>query len=260
MNSLPFDIQENIYKRLGPHERIRMKLVLSKSIKIGKPKIDRKLAVVKNYVTKYKKSIKTKTKAISIEIINFIKNNQDDNYIKNLGIEIGIENEKSINIDLLLNDIRNNKINKNIEIYSNIQNQITHEYEYIILNTIYSSCNSETFQIIYQIPIINSIFNNDTPEKDNITSFIFGLVNYQNKNLLEHLSINIEYEKWFKIGKIYMQRPSIAKIFSNNVNQVNLLLNYFDLPVESIEAIINNAEEKLYEDTVILLLKYIKIN
>ena len=86
MNNLPLDIQENIYKRLPPKDRVKLKLVLPKtSARIYKPKIERKLAVVNNYINKNKVHIKDKTKLIPLNIMSFIKDNQNDNFIKKLG-------------------------------------------------------------------------------------------------------------------------------------------------------------------------------
>jgi hypothetical protein len=268
MNSLPFDIQENIYRRLCPKERVKMKLVFSKNdTVIGKPNIDKKLAVVTNYIAKNKKQILKKTKKISQAFILFFNDNQDDHYIKKLGLEIGIDFGIEKKNDLLLNDIRKNKINKNIKIYSYIEP--SYEYKQLLLNTISKSSTVETFKIIYNFEMIKSIFNDNN---DNITTlysekysvyiemFIFGLVNYNNKDLLEYISTNNEYNNWFKIGKTYLQLPFVGKLFSQNVDKIKLLINFCELSENTIQEILNEAEENLYTDTALLLLKHIKTN
>lgn len=268
MNSLPFDIQENIYRRLCPKERVKMKLVFSKNdTVIGKPNIDKKLAVVTNYIAKNKKQILKKTKKISQAFILFFNDNQDDHYIKNLGLEIGIDFRIEKKNDLLLNDIIKNKINKNIKIYSYIEP--SYEYKKLLLNTISKSSTVETFKIIYNFKMIKSIFNDNN---DNITTlylekysayiemFIFGLVNYNNKDLLEYISTNNEYNNWFKIGKKYIQCPFVGKLFSQNIDKIKLLINFCELSENTIQEILNEAEENLYVDTALLLLKHIKTN
>ena len=254
MNNLPLDIQENIYKRLPPKDRVKLKLVLPKtSARIYKPKIERKLAVVNNYINKNKVHIKDKTKLIPLNIMSFIKDNQNDNFIKKLGNEIDIyidDKDDSKDINKFLDDIQKRKI-KDVFKYE-VKNLQLESFNKLIIEKIYSYANIETFEELYKHPDIIDLFN----DENNVTSFIFGLINHQNKELLEHIMTSDKYE-WINIGKLYINRPTICSIFASNQNQIKEILKYFDISLDSKLQILEKAEENLYEDTALLVQKYI---
>lgn len=254
MNNLPLDIQENIYKRLDPNDRVKLRLVLPKtSNKIYKPKIERKLAVVNNYINKNKTHIKEKTKLIPLKILSFIKDNQDDYFIKKLGNDIDIYNEnKDENKDInnFLDDIQKRQI-KDVFKYKFVNSQIEKSNK-LILEKIIIYANIEIFQELYKHPDIIGIFNNEY----NVEIFIFGLINIQNTELLEYIMTSDKYE-WINVGKIYINNPYICSIFSSNINKIKEIFKYFDISLNSKLAILESAEENLYEDTALFILKYI---
>ena len=254
MNNLPLDIQENIYKRLPPKDRVKLKLVLPKtSARIYKPKIERKLAVVNNYINKNKVHIKDKTKLIPLNIMSFIKDNQNDNFIKKLGNEIDIyidDKDESKDINKFLDDIQKNKI-KDVFKYE-VKNSQLENFNKLIIEKIYSYANIETFEELYKHPDIIDLFN----DENNVTSFIFGLINHRRKKILEHIMTSNKYE-WTNVGKIYFNRPTICSIFASSQDQIQEILKYFDISLDCKLTILERAEENLYEDTALLVQKYI---
>jgi hypothetical protein len=259
MNNLPIDIHEIIYKRLGPKERVCFRLAVSKtSAKIYKPTIEKKLAVVYNYINKNKTRINNNEIPVSTYIHSFIINNQDDYYIKNLGHEINIcveEKNDDINLNQLLSDITNNKV---IDILKyDFTNLKSYKLETLIIDKISEYANSKTFEELYKHQDIQNIFKTKTLVND----FCFGLINHSNIQLLEYIFNNTEQDQqtfdWIIIGKTYMNRIGICTIFTSNCCKIKLLLKYFDLSLESKRAILEEAEKCLSEETALFIQKYI---
>ena len=65
-----------------------------------------------------------------------------------------------------------------------------------------------------------------------------------------------KYE-WKNIGKVYISSSNICSLFVSNKNQIQEILKYFDIPLDSKLSILEKAEEYLYEDTALLIQKYI---
>jgi len=268
MNNLPIDIHEIIYKKLPPKDRIKMRLVLPKtSSKIWNPKIERKLAVVNNYINKNKHHLKERTKLIPINIINFINENQNDSYIRDLGkeIDIVIHNNKNDegkyqDFNKLLEDIKKNQVDNIFEYEFNNNLTLNENFSNLLIRNIYTYSDSTTFEKIYKHPDIKELFNVNPSVEPTcsglIQDFCFGLINHRNQNLLDYIMTSGKYE-WINIGKIYMSRPSICQIFAANSSQVQNMLKYFDLSLDSKLAILEKAEENIYEDTALLIQKYI---
>jgi hypothetical protein len=186
--------------------------------------------------------------------MSFIKDNQNDNFIKKLGNEIDIyidDKNDSKGICTFLDDIQKRKI-KDVFKYE-VKNLQLENFNKLIIEKIYLYANIETFEELYKHPDIIDLFNNE----DNVTSFIFGLINLQNKELLEHIMTSDKYE-WINIGKVYINRPTICSIFSSNQNQIKEILKYFDISLDTKLTILKKAEENLYEDTALFIQKHIK--
>lgn len=245
------DIWEIVHKKLGPKERVKMRLVFPKTMQFWKPHIDKKLSVVNNYINKNKTRILQKNKKMSSAIYNYIKNNPQDDFINSLGKEIGIHNDIIITDEcLFMKDIMTNDITllkKNAKKYP--QELVNLFNTDKVLVCIYS-CNVDTFIYLYDLPLIKQLLSTERHKE----KFLFGLINHQNESLLKYVLENHLFDDVLD----YLKRDCIAGIFLSTHNKIKLLIDNIELPKWVLLNLLEKSEDELYEDTAIFLEQYIK--
>lgn len=237
LTTLPIELQENIFQYLEPKDRMRFRTCCKQVSKIGDKQKDKQYFMICKYIDKYKSDFKANKKKISLKLLNYLKDNKKDIFITKTCNEINLEieqNKHSLKIsdyDILLDDIRNNKLQEKYDI-SNWKDNTSFHRE--LIYTISRHMSSETWKklnsnqmlydmIVYIFETYIYMFN----------TFIVYLILYLNEALLNTL-LNEEYPLKDKLQ--FNLQTTIRNINEDSTlrtitdpRSIDLCLKYFDV-------------------------------
>ena len=252
---LPCDLQNKIYQCLKPKHRVVMKLVTPKNKSLWKNDRDRKLIVLQSFVKKHAEKLKRKELCFPHKMVEFMNDYKHDEYVKQIYTEYyGDTKEEDKPSDILL-DIKNHTVSKS-KCYTITQN---------MRNDFLSAIYRQATPVIFL-----ELLSNETTEQllvqhllERSDTFIFNLVNNENESLL-HFILFGEYPKKEQLKSAielairYMQKASIARIFvgSGRTISLKMLLKHFNLPSETIEAMIDKSQESFDVECALVLMNW----
>lgn len=249
---LPRDIQENIFQRLKPEDRIKMKLALPKTSNLYNKNKDKKLAVVSNYFKKNRTNILNKKEYISPLIIEFMNKYKTDHLVQKYRDEFGIKDKiDPDNCDIVI-AINNNLFSEDIEYkWSNPCN---------IIKAFYIKGTPQLFIKLYNNKSIKDHFI--AYLKSYMDSILFNIIVYENDDLINFI-IHGDYEfknilqEYIDSSIIWNSESNILTIFYTK-KQTQMVLKYFQISSDTLSKMIANAENNLNVDTWEFLMNYKK--
>lgn len=238
-----------------------MKLALPKKSTLYDSKREPKLAIASRYIDKNKKRLHDKKVYLKPGMVEFLKSNINDLYIKQYCDEFGITKSVEpceLNKSCIETAVKHNKV---------CLDQI-YEWNIDVYDVITALCRSGT------VETFNNICKNESTRTPflayldldiNMKSFLFNLVNYTNNGLL-HYIMREEYE--FKT----MLQPSIniavhrtleyicdskAVYFPHSPVEWKLIITYFSPSKDQIQILIEKAEENFSVDVWMYLMNHL---
>jgi hypothetical protein len=252
---LPYDLQEYIYQKLGPKQRLKMRLVLPKDTKLWNAERDRKLLMLKKYIKKRKSDIQTKQKCLNQKVISYINKYKSDSYVKRYYVDFKCD--ESGTSQGLVFDIRNKRVKKE-DTYTSHELSCIDSVE--VRNAIVQT-DIQTFSNLIDNPTLHTFIIKLLSDYD-FRGFMFGLVNYKNEELFKHIlhsHFNGKETLYQSIqqGIEYLSDIRIASIFVNCTSSLKILTDNIKLSQETLNTLLDKSIENFDIEPTMLLMRIV---
>ena len=276
LTEIPYDVQSIIYKNLDPKTRARMRLSISKrKFAYGHLYKEKMIAIADNYIRRHKEALKLKKKYLPVTMQNFLLREANkcnkDGYIRKIlrDIEITVDSDNDDDSQPILFGL--NKLLYLIEVNWLTEQKITDialpaSVEPKVLQTfaetIARKATKETFNVLVSNQKTCKMFVDWMSTSHGPETFVFTMVNHKNEMLLRYIIFeDYKTKETAHIHRMkeYMTYPRVCVIFYQTVDSVKILLDVFgdDIQMNTLESLLEKAEEALCVETALYMFKYI---